>query len=111
MGMNIVVVAALLGGLVGWLLKRFSIGEVEAEYRELLEGYESRMRLLERDTSARIARLHGEIEDRNLSIARMATARKADQGRLEATRAQLEAARSRASGIEPEFSQESEELN
>ena len=111
MGMNIVFVAALLGGLIGWLLKRFSIGEMEAEYRELLEDSENRMRLLERDTSARIARLHGVIEDRNLSIARMATDQKTDRGRLEAMRVQLEAARSRASEIEREFSEKPSELN
>ncbi len=111
MGMNIVFVAALLGGLVGWLLKRFSIGEVEAEYREFLSESENRMRLLERDTSARIARLHGVIEDRNLSIARMATDQKADRGRLETMKVQLEAARSRALEIEGEFPREPKELN
>ncbi len=111
MGMNIVFVAALLGGLVGWLLKRFSIGEVEAEYRELLEESENRMRLLECDTSARIARLHGVIEDRNLSIARMAKTFKADRGRVEAMKVQLEAARSRALEIEGEFPREPKELN
>ena len=79
-----VLVAGVLGLALGWLLKSWQVGEVEADWRSRLGEADDRVRLLEEGSKARIAGLYEDLESRNAKITRVTAKRQTAEAQLSA---------------------------
>ncbi len=79
-----VLVAGVLGLALGWLLKSWQVGDVEADWRSRLGEADDRVHLLEEGSKSRIAGLYEDLENRNARITRLTASRETAESRLAA---------------------------
>lgn len=77
-------VAGLLGLAVGWLLKSWISGDVEAVWRSRLGESDDRLRLMEEGSKARVAGLYEDVESRDARITRLTAKRETAEAQLDA---------------------------
>jgi predicted flap endonuclease-1-like 5' DNA nuclease len=98
-----VLVAGLLGLAVGWLLRNWQVGDVEADWRSRLGEADDRVHLVEEGSKARIAGLYEDLENSNARITRLTATRETAEARLAAMNGERDDLVATIRRIEKEF--------